>query len=467
MESIIPLRQHGSRTRVLYRMESRTAMLRSLLGGLWRPMRQHPRWAVGVLVALLALGAVLASRRFPWSGWGEAQADSAGSHWQQAQQALEAHDFAQAKTHIGRCLEVWPIDAEAHFLLARTCRRAEDMADWQRHLKNAEVLQWPRAALDLERLLMQAQVGDVGRAEPLLRGRLATPHADELLIYEALVKGHLAADRLNDVLYWTNFWLERHPTAWQPRLYRGRCFHLALSLHRAIAEYQRVLELKPDQVQVRLWLAGSLMLDGQYQEALAQFQAYVQGRPDDPTALLGIANCLVALNELEAAHAALDVLLARQHNHPGAFLLQAKLELAQGKAAEALSWLKRAEALAPHETDITHTFSLVLRQLGRHDEAGAYERQLQDLRQRYEQLEQLRKRIVKEPENASLRYEVGTRNLGLGREEEAVRWLRSVLQLDPNHQLSHQALAEYYRKHGEGKRAEYHQQRATESRGPG
>src|SRR5439155_26646001 len=156
-----------------------------------------------------------------------------------------------------------------HFLLARTCRRDNDPAGWQRHLKNAEVLQWPKEAIDLERLLMQAQTGDVGRAEPLLRGHLAAAPADELLIYEALVKGHLAADRLSDVLYWSNLWLERHSDAWQPHLYRGRCFHLALSLHRAIAEYQRVLELKPDQIQVRFWLAGALMLDGQHQQALA------------------------------------------------------------------------------------------------------------------------------------------------------------------------------------------------------
>src|SRR5206468_6446075 len=191
----------------------------------------------------------------------------------------------------------------------------------------------------------------------------------------------------------------------------------ALSLHRAIAEYQRVLELKPDQIQVRFWLAGALMLDGQHQQALAQFQAYLQHDPDDPTAWLGVANCQLMLNELTAARTALDALLGRQQDHPAAFLLKAKLALAQGAPAEALDWLKRAEALAPHETDITHTFSLVLRQLGRTDEARAYEHKLQDLRQQYEQLEQLRKQIVKEPDNATLRQELGTRCLGLGREE--------------------------------------------------
>src|SRR5262249_44208035 len=161
-------------------------------------------------------------------------------HWRLAQQALESDDFPLAMTQLARCLEIWPIHAEAHFLLARACRRADDTAGWQRHLKNAEILQWPRAPIDLERLLMQAQTGAGRRPEPLLRAPPATPHPDERLIYEALVKGYLATDRLQDVLYWANLWLERYSDAWQPRLYRGRCFHLTLSLNRAIAEYQRV-----------------------------------------------------------------------------------------------------------------------------------------------------------------------------------------------------------------------------------
>jgi tetratricopeptide (TPR) repeat protein len=424
-------------------------------------VRRHPVWTVGGLVALGVLAGAVSAQRLPWLGGKPVPEDGAGSHWEQAQEALEAQDFPRARIHLSHCLETWPVNAEAHFLMARSCRRADDGAGWQRHLKNAEILQWPKEALALERRLMQAQVGDVRGAEPALVGYLERQHPDELLIYEALAKGALEADRLHDVLHWTTAWLERHPDAWQPRLYRGRCFHLGRSLHRAIAEYRRVLEARPDQVQVRLWLAGSLMLDGQFADALAEFQHYLQSRGDDPAALLGAANCQLSLNQPEAARAALDQLLARQPQHAGGFLLRAKLELEKGSAEEALSWLKRAETLAPHETDITHTLSLTLRRLGRHDEAQKYEHKLHDLRRRYEALDLLQQRILKETENASLRSEAGLLCLSLGRDGEAMRWLRSALQLDPGHRATHQALADYYEKSGDRSRAEYHRQKAS------
>ncbi len=201
-------------------------------------------------------------------------------------------------------------------------------------------------------------------------------------------------------------------------------------------------------------------MDGRYQEALEQFQEYLRRRPDSTAALLGLANCQLSLAQRPAARATLQELFARQKDNPAGCLVQARLELEEDAPAEALTWLKRAEALAPYETDITQTEIGTLRQLGRHEEADRYEQKLKDLYQRFERLEDLKKQLLRDPENTTLRYQAGTVCLGLHREDEAARWFQSVLRLDPRHAPTHRALADYFQKHGEPQRAEYHRRRA-------
>jgi tetratricopeptide (TPR) repeat protein len=426
--------------------------------GLWRT---PPRRAAVLALALLGLGFVgglVAAYYFRPSGPPEADP---GYQWQQARRALESGDFVLAKSHLDRCLEAWPANAEAHFLQARTCRRAGDVDGWQRHLHLAERLQWDKADVDLERLLMRVQSGDVWGAEDTLIGYLNSSHPDEVLILEALVKGYLEIYSFSDALEWADVWIKRHPEDdWLPRLYRGRARHLAHALHLAIADYERVLEVKPDRAEAHLWLAAALTLDGRFQEALAHYHVYLPGHPDDPAALLGVAECLFSVGDTTAARAALDDLFARSNDDPGGLLLRAKLELGAGSPREALAWLRRAEAAAPQEVDVNQTLALTFRELGDGAEAEKYQGKVKELDQAYRRVEGMRKEILKDPDNVSLRYEAGVLLLQLGREDEAGRWFRGLLRLDPDHRPTHRALAELFQKQGDARRAEYHRRRA-------
>jgi tetratricopeptide (TPR) repeat protein len=262
--------------------------------------------------------------------------------------------------------------------------------------------------------------------------------------------------RWDEALRWATAWVERHPDEWPSWFYRGQAYQLRRALKQAIADFQRVIELKPDHAEARLHLAGTYTLEGQFQLALTQYQAYLQSRPDDPDGLLGVANCHYSLGQYEAARSALDALLDRQDDHAAGLLLRAKVEIVTGSPADALKWLQRAETLAPAETDIVHTLALVARQLGQPEAAQKYEARLQELRQQIDRLETLRKQIQDEPENLTPRYEAGVTALRLRREEEAAEWFQSVLRLDPKHVPTHQALAEHFEAAGDRKRAAYH-----------
>jgi Tfp pilus assembly protein PilF len=43
-----------------------------------------------------------------------------------------------------------------------------------------------------------------------------------------------------------------------------------------------------------------------------------------------------------------------------------------------------------------------------------------------------------------------------GQEQEGLRWLFGALQINPNHQPAHDALADYYERHGDTERARAH-----------
>src|SRR5947199_9396882 len=48
----------------------------------------------------------------------------AHGHWRRAQELIAAREFPQATDELSQCLEAWPYNAKANFLMARTWRRA-------------------------------------------------------------------------------------------------------------------------------------------------------------------------------------------------------------------------------------------------------------------------------------------------------------------------------------------------------
>jgi tetratricopeptide (TPR) repeat protein len=420
-----------------------------------------PRRLLVALLIFLILGALGTYALILWQRPNKVVREDAAYNWQQALQALDTDDFLLAQKHLRECLLVWPINAQAHFLMARACRRGDDEPGWRLHLHRARVLQWPDEEIQLERRLMQAQSGDLGAVEEGLLAELgSSPPGEQWCIFEALAKGYFKVDRLADVLALTRAWLERFPDQWQPRLFRGRVFQLGRSSDRAIAEYRRLLELKPDHAQAHFELAGALLLNSEHQEAVKHFQMFLQRYPDDLSALAGLADCQFSLGQFEAAAATLSKLLPRQDAPAAGFLIQAKLDLAINRPQEALHWLLRAEALAPHEVDVLYNLILAYQRLGQEEQVKQYGIKLQEAHRRFDHLDSIKKQILTKTGDAGLRHEAGALALSLGREEEAMHWLQSALHLDPNHAPSHRLLADYYAKRGDAPRSAEHRRRA-------
>jgi tetratricopeptide (TPR) repeat protein len=399
--------------------------------------------------------------------------DRPSQHWEEAHKALARADFAAASGHLQRCLEAWPLHAEAHFLLARTSRRAGDRIAWQIHLRRAEALQWPRDEITFERTLFRAQTGDLWSAvgpegrhvEDVLLARLDAPGTDEVIVLEALVQGYLENNSSNDALRWTRYWTEHYPDDWEGYLFRGQACLADPTPERALAAFRRAVELNPEAVEPRFRLGAALAADGRWDEALAQYRFCLEVEADNPTALLGLANCQHWRGERAEARTALDRLLAQRPNQPAALLIRGRLEYDDENYDAALDWLQKAEKAAPNEPEVFVALARTLRALGRGDEAEVYDRKFKVLEKKLRELEDVRKQISREPSRVDLRYQAGALLLEIGQEPEAARWFQSVLRLDPNHRPTCKLLADYYQKTGDERRAE-HFRRKAEGRPP-
>jgi tetratricopeptide (TPR) repeat protein len=382
----------------------------------------------------------------------------ASHHWRLAHQAIEEGDLLEAQKHLQRCLEVWPNSGESHFLTARTLRRAGNFDAARHHLHEARRLGWVPELVDLESLLLQAQAGLVQPLEQAQRGALVGRPGEEAYIFEAMVIGYLQGNFVTQAYQAATRWTEKCPEDWQAHFWRGRVLEKGLQYTLAASEYQHVLDQKPHHLEAHLRRAEVLLWLSRHAEAAPHFERYLQGVPDHPGALLGLARCQRSLHPPEVALATLHQLLAKHQEHAGAFLLWGQLELDSDNAEQALTWLRRAEKLAPQDKDVHQNLAVAFRRLNKVEEAQFHERMKQEIETDFRRMDQLIKDILQKPKDVALRYEAGTITVRRDQVQQGARWFASALLIDPTHESSKKALLECLPKLGDPKLTEYYRQ---------
>jgi tetratricopeptide (TPR) repeat protein len=366
----------------------------------------------------------------------------------QARQALEQNDFARACEHLRGALAVQEGSGEAHFLLARSSRRAGDADAARRYLERARTLGWDKRQVRLEELLQEAQSGVVEPVEEPLRRYLAAG-IEERLILEALARGCLQSNFTERAYHYTSRWVERHPDDWYGQFWYGRALEQGLRYDLAAEAYQAVLARKPDHLEARHHCGQVLLWRGRYPEALPHFEAVVEQQPTNEAALLGLAQCQRSLRPPEETQATLDRLLALPGDHPAGWLLQGRLELEADRPAEALPWLERAVRRMPLDRDANQTLATALRRLNRAAEAEPYEQRKHEVERDLRRMDELIKASLSNPRDVALRYEAGTTLVRLGQDGQAMRWFVSALLLDPGHAATKKALADCIQRLGD------------------
>jgi len=385
---------------------------------------------------------------------------SLSGHWKEAHRAFAEHEYELARSYLTYCVEASPFHAESHYFMARACRLTGDPDIWLHQLHVAEFLGWPADAINLERRLGEAQSKNIWMVEDGLKDDvLEAPDDKKQLIVEALINGYLENDRPKDAYRLAYAWTMDSPGDWLPWLYLGRARQLAISWPEAIVDYEKVLKLKPNQAMAQYWLAQTLFSDTQFERASEHFQHYLHSNPDNVAAMAGLAECQFSLGQVDAARATLSEALTKDENNARTLFARARVEQAESPE-RALPWLRKASDAAPNEPTILHNLVLVLRITHQEKEADEYDRRLKQQQTNTNRLRELEMEIIKDANNVDLRYQIATLNLEAGNEDEAAHWFQTVLWIDPDHGPILRALANYWRKCGNSRRAAYYARRA-------
>jgi predicted Zn-dependent protease len=380
-----------------------------------------------------------------------------------ADEACRRFDFVTAQRHLAAYLELRPADASTHLLAARCARRAEFIEDFEgpdselrarasQRLDDAERLGAEPAALALERTLGRAQHGELSDTERTLVDSVKAGGADAPLILESLIHAYLRHLQFEKALMCVDSLLKLEPENVLALLWRGRMREQSKQARDASEDYELAVRLNPDFDAARYYLAEMLLRSNQVSDAAAHLQVLNTRTPDNLLVRLAWARCRIAMGEEASGQDLLDAWLKdAPKNHSRlleALRARAGLALASGSPEEAEGFARRALQEAPLDPYALHDLARSLSAQGRGPEAHAIEEQVEKIKQDLRVVARCRERLNKNPADLELRHELGAAYLRVGRPDEALVWLNSVLDRDPKHRPTLQTLADYHAQAG-------------------
>ncbi|MDB5312471.1 MAG: tetratricopeptide repeat protein [Gemmataceae bacterium] len=410
------------------------------------PLPARPAGRSPLLRRAALLGAVAA---LGWAAWATGREVWGGAQLRAAARAIEAREFETARPHIANARAVWPRDPALCLLEARTARRADQLADVGARLDEARRLGASGMDTLLEDQLLAAQRGGLADVEAKLRERQKAAPADYVLIAEVLTTELMRTYRLAEARGQLNGWLERAPDDFEGYLRRGWVAERQLDYPAAVADYRRVVALRPDRDAVRLRLAELLVQTNLAADAVPLLTDLYARSPADPAVVLAWARCRRELGELAEAAAVLDGhTAAGGEEGPEIIGEKGRLALQAGDLDAAERLLREANRRAPANRMLLYSLQMCLSRRGKAAEAAELANTLKTLDADTRRMGEIVAAVGGKPTDPGLRSEGGIIFLRNGLPDDGLRWLGLALELDPDHRPAHQALAEHFEKTG-------------------
>jgi predicted Zn-dependent protease len=413
-------------------------------------MRRHPRLVAGTLVVLAAF--------LGWEGYQYSRYRRARAQFEAAQQALEQHAWADAQQHLEASLRGWPHNPAAHLLAARAARRLELLDEAQRHLDACQAIEGRETqAIRVERALLRVHRRELAAVEGFLRYCVKQEDPNTVEILDILSAGLILNYRVHEAQQCLDDLLRRKPNDFDALVRRGWTAQSMSRYADAVQYLAKALALRPDADAVRLSLAELQVALGRYTDAQAHFEQLRRKQPEHPSVLFGMARCLAGTGRKEQALELLDRLLAAHPNDWKALGERGWLSVEMDRPAEAETYLRRAESLAPSDLPLLIRLAECLRLLGKEDEARTVREKADRLKADFERASYLGDLIrEKSPNDPALRHELACILLRLGKPQDALHWFQTALEKDPTYRPTHQSLTEFYNRVGDFQQAARH-----------
>lgn len=388
-------------------------------------------------------------------------------HLRAARSALASYHPEEARLALEKCNAVWGSRASVHLLASRASRQIGDFDVAARELRECQ--RHSGGATDetaFEWALLQAAMGNVREVEEYLQRR-ARGSADAPLVWEALALGYLRIYRTLDAMACLKHWLKQDPENVRALELRGTTFVTGGNRRLGVDDYRKVLSLDPSRRETRWRLVGCLLDQGGYEDAVLHLETLRPNSPHYPELAAHLARCYHMLGRGDDGRRLLDEALRANPDNAMCLRTLGQLELAAGRGVEAEAALNQATALLSDDYQAHWFLVQALQQQGKLHEAKAQLARAEQVKERAEQFTELTSRkLAENPLDPRLHHEMGVILARRGREEIAVQWFLSAVNLDPNHRPAHAALAEYYNRTGSPARAEEHRRKAAATSPP-
>lgn len=381
----------------------------------------------------------------------------------QIRKHLTAGEIDQAMKLSKQLAASKPECAECQFLLAKSARRNGDFLTAAKSLQNARAANWDPQLISYERVLATAQSGKVRSVEGELRQifqRDLKPSETEE-IYEALASGHLAAYDAPEFLRCIDFWLEWDSSSTKPRQMRAEFYFRLGDYRRAADLFQALVDDHPELLPARKGLGDSLLALNLSAEAENELRICYEHDRSAQNAL-SLAKCLVRTDRPDEAKALLEKFKTSEDRVTRAEILEelGRWLLYRQQLDQAFEYLQECVHVAPENFSGWHALSTAYSMKGDREKAAEALKVSQDSQRRAQRLYAIAMELSNNPQSIALRLEAAEIMFTLGRDQDAIAWLTTILHIDERNRDANQRLAVYYERSGDVALAEKHRQMA-------
>lgn len=378
-----------------------------------------------------------------------------------AEADIDANRPADARRRLDRCLQLWPWSSELHRLAGRAARMDGDLPAAEAHLNRALKLHGEATeALQIEFLLLRAQGGDLDEVVPVLSETVERGHPDSPMILETVARAYMVQLRYRPAYICLSRWIELRPDTARAYQWRGWVAERLDNHKRAAEDYERALQCDPDLIPPRVRLAELLLEDKKAPEAVPHLERLARLAPDNPQVQSRLGICRFLAGDRAEARRLMEGALPQLPNDPALLIYLARLDLQEGRYADAERRLQAVFAIDPSDNEGRYLMISVYQLQGRTEDAARALREYNEYKARLERANSLLKQVEDGSAAGPDEFaEIGEFLLMVGRSEVGRYWLERALQRDPGHQRSHRALAAYYQKKGDATSAEAHRRK--------
>lgn len=408
-------------------------------------------WIVKLLLALMVSIAGLALFWDHLAVW--------RSH-SRAQDLFRAHRESEALQELRGALLHGSDNPATVFQLARAHRRLGSLEEALMLLDASAQLGADADRVALEKRLVALQTGQIRGFDKELPQMLMDRADDASDILQAYVLGLFANMRTEDAFVLLEGWEQSSPSDPQPKFLQAYLYQGIDRLDAATAAYRSGLKLAPDATRMRTRLAQVLLESGELDAAKVETIQCLNEAPDEIEAMFLLAQCTFALGDTSAALEELEGVIEAAPRHIDALRLRGQLQLNAGNPEAALADLEYVASQQPDDTVAREALGRALQAVGRAAEAKPHFDFVSTASKEKAETVRLIRQVMAEPGNVELRFEIGMRLLNRGSTDDGIRWLRTVLEIRPDHTATHRTMAEIFQMRGDLANAALHRQAA-------